>query len=371
MKKFLRRVFLYIGPFLLLVIPFCAAGALSGEIYDFDRVIAIQSENENRLVGMAYNEQRSYYKLENANVRKADVMALGTSRVMQFREEYFKTSFYNCGGSVKGHYNEYSNFLLNMDGDAMPGYLIVGLDAWNFNAETDRHEPVYDSFQQIVKSESSKISIIKRIGVDYFKGKWKIHDLFQRYDNLGFNGIIYGDGFRKDGSYFYRHNIANPQDSEDYEYRDTFARIETGTSGFEYGGEGEINTETLQCMEAFLTFCKGKDIMVVAFLPPYAPSVYDRMRDAGEYSYIDEIGPAVKELCDKYGYEIYDFTDIRQLGCDDSYFIDGFHGSEVAYGMMLREMCRDNSKLGEVIDTEKLDDCISDRFSNQLFVEPE
>ncbi len=369
MMKFLCRLLLYVGPFLLFGAPFFAAGTMSGEIFDFDSLIAMQSESEEKLVGMAYNEQTAYYKLKNANVRKADVLALGTSRVMQFREEYFGTSFYNCGGCVKGHYNEYINFMENMDEDALPKYLIVGLDAWNFNAETQRHEDIYDSYQQIVKSDKSKLSIVKRVGVDYFRGKWKISDLFHKYDNIGFNGIIYGDGFRRDGSYFQREMITNPQNSEDYEYKDTFERIETGTAGYEHGGG--VNAETLQCLEMFLAFCEERDIRVITFLPPYAPSVYDRMEETGEYGYIGEIEPAVKALCDKYDCEVYDFTDIRKLGCDDSYFIDGFHGGEVAYAMMLREMCREDSRLSEVTDIEKLENRIDTRFSNKLFVEPE
>lgn len=368
MKKYLYRILIYIGPFFLLCVPFFAAGVVSGEIFDFDMLISMQNESEDKLVGMAYNEQTTYYKLKNANARKPDVLALGTSRVMQFREEYFETSFYNCGGSVKGHYNEYSNFLKNMDEEALPEYLIVGLDAWNFNAETQRHENIYDDYQQIVQTECSEFSIIKRAGVDYFLGKWKMNDLFHGYDNIGFNGMVYGDGFRKDGSYFYRDSIMSPQNSDDYKYKDTFARIETGTAGYEYGRK--VNLETLQCLEDFLLYCKEKDIMVIAFLPPYCPSVYDRMEKTGEYRYIGEIAPAVKELCDKYGYEVYDFTDIRQLDCDDSYFVDGFHGGEVAYAVMLREMCIEDSRLCEVTNMERLEDRINNRFSNKLFVEP-
>lgn len=368
MKKFLFRILIYVGPFLLFSAPFCVAGVMSGEIFDFDRLIAIQNENENVLVGMGYNEQTAYYKLKNANIRKADVMALGTSRVMQFREGYFQTSFYNCGGSVKGHYNEYSNFLQNVEENALPRYLIVGLDAWNFNAETQRHENAYDSYQQIVQTENNEFGIIKRMGVDYFRGKWKIYDLLHKYDNVGFNGIIYGDGFRKDGSYLYRDSIINPQNSDDYEYKDTFERIETGTAGYEYGER--INAETLQCLETFLAFCRAKNITVIAFLPPYAPSVCDRMEEIGEFRYIGEIEPAVKRLCDEYNCEVYDFTDIRWLGCDDSYFVDGFHGGEVAYAMILREMCREESILCQVINMEELEECVANRFSNKLFVDP-
>lgn len=128
MKRFLRNFFIFIIPFLCLGIasaPFVYVGFETGEISSFDRLIQDQRLDKSIYIGMGYNEQTGYYKLQNANYYQADVVALGTSRVMQFKSDYFSESFYNCGGAVAGNYDEYINFLRNLD--YKPKAVIVGL----------------------------------------------------------------------------------------------------------------------------------------------------------------------------------------------------------------------------------------------------
>ena len=101
MKRFVRDIILFMLPIMILV-----AGAVTiyyealncGELASIDKNIEAQRENHNSIIGLGYNEQTSYYKLVNANYYQANVLALGTSRVMQFKNEFFEESFYNCGG---------------------------------------------------------------------------------------------------------------------------------------------------------------------------------------------------------------------------------------------------------------------------------
>ena len=131
MKKFIRNIVLFLIPVLLYYsvwkVSFYYAGFISKEISDVDDCISYQRENPDSLFGLGYTDPTQYYKLTNADYYQAPVIALGTSRVMQFRDLYFKDFFYNCGGAVGGNYLEYKNFLENLE--YKPDVIILGLDA--------------------------------------------------------------------------------------------------------------------------------------------------------------------------------------------------------------------------------------------------
>lgn len=201
MKKFLRKLLLYLAPFCVLALPFLYVAVKSKEIMDYDKIIKAQNISENALVGMGYNEQTVYYKYKNTVDKKPDVIALGTSRVMQFRSLYFKIPFYNCGGAVSGNYDEYLNFLKNLESAKLPQYILLGLDSWVFNDNWNNNYSEYKT-RSIDKYPIKKMSIIKRIVDDYSLHKWNFRQILEGYDNIGFNGIVKGNGFQKDGSYY-------------------------------------------------------------------------------------------------------------------------------------------------------------------------
>lgn len=364
MKKFILKMIIYMFPFVVLISPFFYVGIKSKEIYDFDKIIEIQNQSESMMLGMGYNEQTHYYKYKNANMLGAEVLALGTSRVMQIKESYFSVPFYNCGGAVSSNFDEYLNFMKSLDEDAMPHYLILGLDSWIFN-DNWNCELEYSEDHQITKNKVNAIGIIKKIMEDYLSNKWTFQEFFEGYQNIGFNGIIKGNGYKKDGSYYYTDIYLNPEKQQDYNFANTLKRVEIGNSRFAFGSE--IDSETLLFLDDLLGFCRKNQIEVVAFIPPFAPSVIDRMEEGGNHTYLAKVAPSVQEIFDVYGYEFYDFTDVRFLECDDSFFIDGFHGSEVLYGIMIQKICESNSNLQFVIDQQKLNRMILDRYSNLTF----
>lgn len=92
MKKFICQLFIFMIPFGIILVVFCffmRVGYVTGEFRDLDTLIQEQREDHSIFIGMGYNEQTSYYKLTNANYYQPDVITLGTSRVMQFKNEFF------------------------------------------------------------------------------------------------------------------------------------------------------------------------------------------------------------------------------------------------------------------------------------------
>ena len=341
--------------------PFMYVGYISGETANYDSIITYQrSAPEDILIGMAYNQQTTYLKLENINYYHPSIAVLGTSRVLQFKESYFSDSFYNAGLGVN-NIDEYQNFINNIELDSYPDVLIISLDSWFFNDEWNGE--LSSDYQRIVKQDIHPYQI-RDLLYGYLSNKWDFSDIIFMNDNLvGLLAVTRNEGIMKDGSYYYGYIYSDPSTGADYQFRDTFDRIDNGNNRFEYAQE--VDSRAIEELDCLLSLCNEQNIYVIGVIPPYAPSVIDKMNSLGDnYSYLYKIYPESKSLFDKYGYELYDYTDVRSLGCDDTYFIDGFHGSDVTYLLMLMDMVNSGSKVGEYTNISILSELFENRHSN-------
>ena len=373
MKRFVRNILLFLIPVMLYFavteLPFYYAGYVTHELSDVDRCIALQRENPSSLYGFGYSEQTEYYKLMNADYFQAPVIALGTSRVMQFKAAYFSTDFYNCGGAVGGNYNQYRNFLQNLS--YTPDLIILGLDAWVFNGEFNDTLGTVDHYipiEKLEKGSAEKASIAHRIRADW-KKKWNFDDLNAFENNLGFNGRIKDSGYMMDGSYYYGDVYRYPEIQGDYRFVQMLEQITTGT--FRFVWEDHIDPETLVQLENFLAYCRENHIEVVGFLTPYPPAVYHAMKDSGHYAYLDEIEPACSELFRRFDYEFYNYMSVENFPVDDDFFVDGIHGSEVLYAYIAQDMADQGSVLSSHIDTDVLDGLLAGAYDGRSFYNPD
>ncbi len=369
MAKFVRNSILFLLPLLLVVvatIPLYFMVKGTGEFNAIKESVEEQRNNHNCIIGLGYNEQTAYYKLLNANYYKAPIISLGTSRVMQFKEGFFSSQFYNCGGAVGGNYNEYRNYIENLD--YKPETIIVGLDAWVFNDAWNQGCSEYNSFQEIQEIDRGTIPLMKAIAKDWVTKKWSAADLNLYPGNVGFNGRVKDNGFMFDGSYYCGDIYRDPTSSGDYEFADTKSRIANGISRFGWGEH--IDEDTLTQLENLLSFCKENNIRIIGFLAPFAPSIYDIMEESGNYHYLAEITPACNKIFGKYGYEFYDFMDGESLGMTDDYFLDGFHGSEIVYGRILERMVESNSEVEQYVDVDNIKYLIDNAYSGYVFDDP-
>lgn len=370
MKRFVKRIVLFALPFLLFaagIVPFYLALTGTGELGVLEESIEKQRQEHETLLGLGYNEDTCYYKLINAEHYQADVLALGTSRVMQLKDSFFQDSFYNCSGAVSGNYNEYRNFLQNLN--YKPKLILLGLDTWVFNDEWNKQVWDYETYREIHSANRSRGAVLKQAIQDWRSKKWAFGDLRNYPQNIGFNGRVKDVGFLFDGSYYYG-DIYRQTDAEPERLlADTMNRIENGDNRFEWGEH--IDPDTLRQLEALLSYCKENEIEVAAFLTPFAPSIYSEMEACGNYGYMTEIMPACTELFEKYQYEIYDYADGAALGVTDAYFVDGFHGSEVTYAYLLKDMAAKNQSVRDAVDLKKMGELICGRYSEKVFFNPD
>jgi hypothetical protein len=368
MKKLLLKILLLAFPFILL---FSVPGYVlikGRELYSYEQITRIHNRDSNSLIGLAYSNPDKYMKLQSTLERRPEVLALGTSRVMQVRSGFFNpgVSFYNAGGAVE-KVRQFEFFLRQLPSDYKPRVLIVSLDQYFFNnnfddlTQTAFAGEYKDKFSLLAYVFENCIPIWKKV----FQKKINFSEASAK-NSFGVNAIQNRNGFLHDGCYYYGTSVTHPELSQDYHFTDTYSRIEKGERRFQYGRE--VNSNALAVLDSFLKYCSTKNIHVVGFLPPYAPSVYQKMRSMGDkYAYMDQIFSTSEPVFKKYGFGLYDFTDPAGLNMKDENFVDGFHGSDRVYLGIMRSITRSEPQLQQFSNVGSLD-TLHARLKNNIEV---
>lgn len=376
--RFINRIFLFSLPLMVIYFVPVLFLYLSGENYS--NIDALIKSNQNYLIGYAYNQGNHRYlkekELESRNM--PSVVAIGSSRILQFRAKMFKKSFYNAGHTVSS-IGDFIPFLASNLTDKKPDIIIVNFDQWMFNAAWDDLKN-YNGNQSIFKSNfNSKASVFTIFDVwhDLFSGKYGLELLFNTSSNpsirkVGLNAKVNNKGFRRDGSMQYGNQILkllnNDSTAEDFGFKETFSRMDRGIRRFEYGNE--LNIKSLQAVEDLLEYCHQNKIYLIAIIPPFAEKVFSRINQSGKYDYMAKIETELRPLFRSYPFELWNFSHLSAIQSNDKEFLDGYHGGEVAYLRMLLDMVEHGSRLRFYTDTQKLELDLHNRVSD-LSVYPE
>mgnify|MGYP006288711967 CR=1 FL=1 len=367
MKHFLLKLLLFVAPVVLFsALPLYLQLESREDFYNLDRFF--EKERKTSLVGYAYNEENyRYFKyksiLENEPV---EVMAIGSSRVLQFRQEMFSASFYNAGYVIET-IADIDMFLSILPQDRLPLYLIIGLDQWMFNPDKDRilrpHPP---SWWQNNLSTNYKKSVqnFLRIYRDVWRGKINPLTLGQKNEKIykiGLYAHLDSSGFRNDGSFFYGRQIQKLEQGDstasDHNFAETLRRVEKGIIGFEHGDH--INERAFVLLEQLLSFCEHNSINVICFMPPFADVVYERMLSNHNHAYLSLIEPKIRYIQRLHQFEFYAYHHAPACGSSDDEFIDGRHGSEKAYLRILLDMLKNCSELNNATNPMELQKALS------------
>jgi len=355
MKYFSKKLLIFLLPVFIVLFPPLFILIKSGETSSAASLLTKQYLKSNSLAGLAYSYPIKPYKLDAVKMIKPRVLVLGSSRVMQIRQYFFRGgyTFYNAGGFA-GNINELDCFLNDLPAGYNPRILITGLDQYWFNAGLSNVTSVDDC--KVANDSIALFSLFKfnftGIYRDIYHGKIKLAKLFNN-NNVGLSGMMNNEGFRQDGSYRYGKLLTDPETDVDYGFKDTYKRIKSGTSRFEYGTE--VSEQALQALDVFLEDCYQRNIHVVAYLPPYPHIIIDTMMNMGnKYAYIKKLQAALKPLFDKYKFTLGDYTDVATTGAGPGEYLDGFHASEKAMLRVMIDLNRKDSVLRQFCDTTQM-----------------
>ncbi|MEG1568702.1 MAG: hypothetical protein RR349_04040 [Oscillospiraceae bacterium] len=362
MKKRKNLLKLIIFPLLLLVL--FSPILLCGELLHADLVAAIQPVFGDKFIyGMAYTNNTAHYKLKLINKRKADIITIGNSRVLQFNDYFFtdKTGFYN-GGSIAASLPACLDALQAIEQSALPKIVILGLDASFFN-ETYTAANHYANKAEFLNPYDYKTFnlLYESLETDYKKGKFKVRQLLLPPWRIGVNAKVNGNGYEQDGSYTYQREYNSAQSTKE-RIQPFLTDIANGSGRF--SGGNDLYSVSIDKLREIIGFCKANNIHLIAFTPPYANAAMDILNSRTDIDYIDKIDAAVRPMLENEGFEFYNYTSPYALGMTDDYFIDAFHGSDCAYLLMTIDMLQNGSRLNEYASLSELLKMYDNRLSD-------
>lgn len=323
----------------------------SGELRSYSYYI--HPLRQGQLFGLAYSYYDKSYKFHMTDeVCRPQVLALGSSRIMQVKRPIISPdfTFYNAGGAIQD-ICELPLFIKKLH--YCPQIILVNLDQWWFNRDfIDANPPFSPSVYDEPEMNISKMGeCICNFYIDLAKGKIDLMKVFTS-NHIGLNAICNENGFTADGARYSADMIAAPELEEDYNFKNVLSRISEGNRRFQYSDQAD--STQISVLENFLSQCVARHTKVVAFLPPFAPLIYQQMQQTGKYGYMSQLYGMLKPVFDKYeGCSLYDFTDVTDTGAHNYDFCDGFHGSEIIYNGIVRRIARQDSVLAPFFVSEE------------------
>jgi hypothetical protein len=343
----------------------------SGELLPIEEIVDKQLASEKYcVVGLATRNQGYYYKKTMYEKVKPDVLVLGSSRVMQFRQGFFSASMVNAGGAMSS-INEGFSYVKDAFSIHRPKLIILGLDYWWFNENalpptTQIKPPLPLSHHISLRSYLLPYKWLwqKKITVSQYVERVNPFFLLPHGFNngIGVDGGINQNGFAKDGSYVYSKTITGKEKNIDDKFELSFDSIEHNGPRFEYGKH--VNNTHFNNFIHMVKFIQQHNVKVVLFIPPLAPSVAKKMDGfKNEYLFIEELRDRIKAA----GLTYQDFHHPSQIATNDCEFIDGIHGGDVTYARILSFLAEQNAPLKSYINTATLDN-ITKYYNNIAMV---
>lgn len=305
------------------------------------------------------------YKLNLYREVRPTIVALGSSRVMQFRSHVFDKKFLNMGG-VAGNLPVLRSTLDAMLMIHKPEAIILGLDFWWF---TPKWNP--DPFKEEPPTSGSYtygIDSLQKPWAWILQGKLSLRDFFAPLAGLigaGFRENRFGimaqqtdDGFGSDGSWYYTAEITGQKKPFDYQFQDTLTQVHAGIKAFSHFPEAKTPSE--RHLDAFAEiYCRlqARGIRTYVFIAPLADRVYRTMREMEDaYPHLFTLANSLRAR----GINVIDLSDPRKLGSGECEFVDGFHGGEVTYLRILRSLTDHWSSLLGYVNQTRLNKSISE-----------
>lgn len=333
-----------------------------------ERVVEKQARADFALFGSALSQDFADYKLRLYAAAKPEIIAIGSSRVMQFRGAWFSQSFLNLGG-VAGNLGMLRATVDEILALGRPKAMIIGLDFWWFLPQWEDNPD-----QKITLGADTynyDLDSLKKPWQWLGDGKISLREFIApvigifghgfRTDRYGIMAQQSGNGFGPDGSWYYTAEVTGLKPAPDYHFRDTLQNIRQGSRAFYHARAGQ-NAPAPAHLEALAElWCrlKSRGIQIFAFIPPLASAVLAEMPPL-RYPHLFRLKAALAA----HGIDALDFSNARAIGSGDCEFVDGFHGGEVTYARILQRMADHWPPLLAYVHMEKLENIIRDWQGN-------
>jgi len=310
----------------------------AGELMAIPTIIALQQNPDTFcLYGTALYGDTFRYKMDALALRKPDIVTIGSSRMLQFRERFFAEPFFNLSNTVS-NLNEGQDVVEGiLKSPHRPKIVIFGVDFWWFNGAyippipyRPRAEPLhqfegYFLFKPFLWLKERKITT-----QDY------IHTILHpaaREDpcNIGIQALKRRSGFAPDGSQysFIDPDVGAASDGQENPFGE-IAQIRAGKDRYTYAPKAD--PRHAQMFLRLIGRLRKADIEVIVLFPPFAESVADALRQEGtHYGIFDDL----REQMRAAGIFFLDATDPSTFGSTNCEFMDGVHSGDIVDARLL------------------------------------
>lgn len=357
-KKFLPRFIRFVFPYSVLTVFTVIVFYKSGEIFWFNKTLQAQTiDRRNLICGTAYSNLPRYFKWAAIDNCKPKVIALGSSRVLQFRSEFFNDSisFYTTGG-VFNRIVQLRAFLETIPENDLPKAIILGLDQWWFSARYDSVTKITDHLVSNSYSWFDNWSGLKngwqKFYFDWWSGKIEWKKLWiencSGIDWIGISARMESSGNRKDGSRAYGSALAGGTINSRIETAALRARVDEGL--FKWTTQPDKNA--VKELRLLLRFCTRHKITVTGFLPPMHGRILSELKkNQQRYANFFQLYNSLYPVFREYGFYVYDCTIPQDYGSNDSEMIDAVHGSEKSFLKLYLRLLRGDGYLNQYSDS--------------------
>jgi hypothetical protein len=254
--------------------------------YDNEISLALLAgENLERYEQLNERQVLAYYVY---NMQEApDTIALGSSRILQMRSFVAGTeSFYNCGMSGADFYDILGTFYLFDKADKLPKNMIIGLDPWLLNPNTDSSRSNMDLYGEFlsaklgVETEYTEQEPLagdyegKLLSVEYFRENLKRagEDQTSGEELPVVTGDIYNQATNlklADGSVLYSRSFRE----QPLEAIEAAARVDAG-SFLWMDDYTAPDAKRCEIFDQFIAYARTRGVNVIFMLSPYHPTVF-------------------------------------------------------------------------------------------------
>jgi len=299
-----------------------------GEI-DLEHIVSRQlaAPNGEVLFLSGINQNAFHYKMMLFDRVQPDVVAIGSSRAMEVRGEFFNDRFVTLGGSVGNLQNLEAVADHLARSVAPPKLALVYVDPWLFNARYTDNQAAVPDFPKFVSADMlwGSLKALRH-------GNW-VRNSFKS-PNLGIFALLNDEGFARDGSQYYLGTQTGKVSPYDLRFATTFGRISGDHQNFQRNSRADPALVARICSAVATVRKRTPHVVIIA--PPFATPIWARL-SSPDYAYIED-GYAQLAACTK-GTPFFNFANPASIsGSTDCEFVDGLHGGDVTYARMLSQI---------------------------------
>lgn len=364
LARFWIKILLYALIASSLPVILTSAWMYVGESMPLQLVAWMQASDSPVLYRPGWGNRDPQFKVTSINTQRPEVMALGSSRILQFRGHFLDQNpdaFYNA--AAPAWQIPQIQWVLN-NSTHKPNIIILSIDPPWFN-EAYAGDPIFEApVSDLARlGEVNQTYVRELISEEDDRLEFDYGQLLGRTEPGGSGGIALGmraindgHGFRNDGSEQYGDFLV-----AQYLWQPNMRGHHIGL--FERGEEmyvagDTISEERMQEFTQLLDTAQQHDILVIGFLPPYMPSLFEMLAESERHTYMHGLAPRLEELFAEYDYPFFDYSNGAWVGATDEDFFDGWHHSERIALQMYIEMARQVPELQPYSNLEALQEIV-------------